>query len=79
MAIAETKYIISPMMLGASSRREGPVSTDLQLNLQATGPLSQQISLWAFRLDVLRGEVIFHLTLSLGSAASLVHNEDYNS
>lgn len=67
------------MMLGASSRREGPVSIDLQLNLQTTGPLSQQISSWAFRLDVLIGEVIFSCTLSLGSAASLLHNEDYNS
>lgn len=67
------------MMLGASSRREGPVSTDLQPNLQTTGPLSQQISSWAFRLDVLIGEVIFSWTVSLGSAASLLHNEDYNS
>lgn len=70
---------LSPMRLGASGRREAPVSTDLQLHLQTTAPPSQQISSWTFRLDLLIGEVIFSLTLSLSSAASLLHKEDYNS
>lgn len=68
------------VMLGASRRREGPVSSDLQLNLQITGPLSQQVFSRAFRVDALIGEVMFFsLTLSLCSAASLLHNADYNS
>ena len=67
-------------MLGASSRGEGPDSSDLQLNLQTTGLLSQQVSSWAFRLDVLEDEgMFFSLTLSLCSAAALLHNEDNNS
>lgn len=47
------------MMLGASSRREGPTSSDLQLILQSTGLLSQQLSSRAFRLDVLEAEGMF--------------------
>lgn len=47
------------MMLGGSSRREGPTSSDLQLILQSTGLLSQQVSSQAFRLDVLEDEGMF--------------------
>lgn len=51
---------LSPVTLGASSRREGPASSDLQLYLQTTGLLSQYSSSWAFRLDVLQEEgVVF--------------------
>lgn len=71
---------LSPTMLGASSRRERPASGDLQLNLQTTGLLRQQIASWAFRLDLLEHEeMFFSWTLSLCSAASLLHNEDNNS